>query len=371
MNWQKELGYSIKSVEDIEKYKSLPFGSEKKKRLQKIIDKYPMNIPINYLDLIDWENYEEDPIRKLCIPDIFENEESGSFDTSGEASNTVVTGLQHKYKETALMLATSSCAMYCRFCFRKRLVGGESDEITTNWNDIFEYLQKHKEINNVLVSGGDPLLMRDDQIDYLLSRLTQIEHLDFIRIGTRIPVVLPQRILESKNLLDSLEKYNRKKRIYIITHFNHPKEITECSIESIKAIQKIGICIRNQTVLLKGVNDQPEILAQLFSDLTAVGIQPYYLFQCRPVKGVKDQFQVPFIEGLKIVNETRGMLNGLAKSFRYALSHITGKIEILGVDEEGFMIFKYNQAKDKINSERLLRRKVEPNEAWLPEDGSF
>lgn len=368
MNWKEELTHNITSVEGLDQYKKLPLGEEEKKVLQEIIDRYPMSIPRNYIELIDWENFKEDPIAKLCIPAVFESGDSGSFDTSGEGTNTVVTGLQHKYKQTALMLSTSTCAMYCRFCFRKRLVGGKTEEVSKSWEKIFDYIKKHGEINNILISGGDSFLLEDEQIEYLLEELTQIEHLDFIRFGTRVPVVFPQRILKSDRLIQIIKKYNQKKQIYIVTHYNHPRELTKDSLESIRLLQETGAVIRNQTVLLRGVNDKSEILQELFSKLSSHGIMPYYLFQCRPVRGVKDQFQVPFKEGLDIVNNAKTMLNGLAKSFRYGLSHVTGKIEIIGMADEKKMIFKYIQAKDIRNSGRVFIREIKDEQAWLPED---
>ncbi len=368
MNWKEELNHNITTVEELEKYKKLPLKDEEKKELQRIIERYPMSIPKNYIDLVDWSRFKEDPIAKLCIPAVYESEDSGSFDTSGEGSNTVVIGLQHKYTQTALMLSTSTCAMYCRFCFRKRLVGGETEEVTKSWGKIFDYLKEHEEINNVLVSGGDSFLLEDGQIEYLLEELTAIDHLDFIRFGTRTPVVFPQRILESDKLIQLLKKYNKKKQLYIVTHYNHPRELTEESLRSISLLQETGAVIRNQSVLLKGVNDDPNTIAELFSKLTANGIMPYYLFQCRPVKGVKDQFQVPFKEGVDIVDKAKGMLNGLAKSFRFGLSHVTGKIEIIGMADPNKMIFKYIQAKDQKNSGRIFIREIGEEEAWLPEN---
>lgn len=371
MNWREELEHNIVSVEDLEKYRKLPLDKKEKEILQEIIEQFPMSIPGSYLDLVDWDHFREDPIGRLCIPAIHESGDDGTFDTSGEGSNTVVTGLQHKYTQTALMLSTSTCAMYCRFCFRKRLVGGDTKEVTKSWDKIFEYIEDHTEINNILVSGGDSFLVDEDQIEYLLSRLTQIDHLDFIRFGTRVPVVFPQRILESPELLEIIERYNKIKQIYIVTHYNHPREFTEKSLESIKSLQKAGAIIRNQTVLLKGVNDSGEVLRELFSEMSKAGIIPYYLFQCRPVRGVKDQFQVPFKEGIKIVEEAKSGLNGLAKSFRFGLSHITGKIEILGSTDDNKVIFKYIQAKEEKNAGRIFIRETGDQEAWLPEDGSF
>jgi len=222
-------------------------------------------------------------------------------------------------------------------------------------------------MTNVLISGGDSFMNSNEKIKKILSELSGIEHLSFIRFGTRIPVVLPQRISEDNELLDILNYYNKIKQIYIITHFNHPNEITQESTKAIEALRKIGIVVRNQTVLLKGVNDNSDSLSKLMRGLTEIGVIPYYIFQCRPVSGVKTQFQVPFIQAIKIIDDTKTKLNGISKSFKYAMSHKTGKIEIVGSLGENELIFKYHQAKNDINQGKMMNIKVTDDQAWLPD----
>jgi L-lysine 2,3-aminomutase len=163
-----------------------------------------------------------------------------------------------------------------------------------------------------------------------------------------------------------LKKYNEKKQIYVVTQFNHPRELTPESDAAIRALREIGIIIKNQTVLLKGINDDPDVLSELLSKLTIFGVVPYYIFQCRPVRGVLNHFQVPLLEGYKIVDQAKSRQNGQGKCVRYAMSHPTGKIEIIGELSEGEMIFKYHQAKDPKDSARIFTQKLLPNQCWLP-----
>lgn len=246
----------------------------------------------------------------MCIPSLQEMDAGGETDTSGESSNTVALGLQHKYRETVLILSTNRCAMYCRHCFRKRTVGASESEVNRNFLETVRYISEHEEVSNVLISGGDSLMMSNRMIERYLNAFTDMEHLDFIRFGTRIPVVMPDRVRNDPELQEIFGKSSKKKQIYIVTQFNHPREVTEEALDCIRIFQKLGIIIRNQSVLLKGVNDSPELLGELFRKLTAIGVIPYYVFQCRPVRGVKNQFQVPIEKGAWIIDQAKSMQNG-------------------------------------------------------------
>ena len=336
-------------------------------QMARILAQFPMSVPRYYLSLINWDD-ENDPIRKMCIPSVRETDLSGSFDTSGEASNTVVVGMQHKYHATALILSTNRCAMYCRHCFRKRLVGLSDAEIASHLDEMIAYIKEHKEISNVLISGGDAFLNDNEVIEEYLSRLCEIDHLDMIRFGTRVPVSFPQRVTSDPNLIALLKKYNEKKQLFVITHFNHPNEITPESTAAVHAILSAGIPIRNQTVLLHGVNDDSEVLGTLLRRLIRIGVIPYYVFQCRPVSGVKNQFSVPFLRGIQVVEGAKRMQNGQGKSLRYALSHPTGKIEILGTVGGNRMLFKYHQAKYDKDAGRMFTMDLDENQTWLGDD---
>ena len=337
---------------------------EEIRQLRAITDVYPIRIPKYYLDLIgpDWKS---DPIRKLCFPDLMEISTSGQKDTSGEARNTKMTGLQHKYAQTALILTTNQCAMYCRHCFRKRMVGSDAREVALHMDGMKAYVEQHKEIDNVLLSGGDALMLENAVMRQYLEAFSSIKHLHFIRIGTRIPVALPDRILQDPELIDLLKTYNRKKQLIIVTHYNHSKEITEKSRQAVKILLEAGIPVRNQTVLLQGINDDPKTLSSLLNQLTSIGVMPYYIFQCRPAMGVMKQFQVPLRKGSHIVEQARAQMNGQAKACRYVLSHESGKIEILGEWNQEEMLFKYHQSKYSKDANRIFAQRIKPDQCWL------
>ena len=362
--WQDELANSVTTLEELKEY--IDLTAEEEEKLQEVIDLHPMSIPRYYLSLIDPKD-PDDPIRKMAIPSVNELDVTGCYDTSGEKANTKLPGLQHKYKNTVLLLSANVCSMYCRHCFRKRMVGLTNDEVMNRFNEAYEYIGAHPEVNNVLISGGDSLILPTQVIAHLLEKLTRLPHLDYIRFGTRMVLAYPDRILKDDELLEVFHAYSKKdRRIFLSTQFNHPREITEQSTEAVSRIIESGVIVNNQTVLLRGVNDTPEILADLQKNLVRIGINPYYVFQCRPVKRVKSHFQVPLAEGCRIVDEARGMLDGVSKRFRYTMSHEKGKIEILGVigDE---MFFKHQQAKDPDDASRFFKRKLDESAGWLDE----
>jgi lysine 2,3-aminomutase len=358
---QKELENVICSVEKVACKLGLSPGETE--QLEKVVQIHPMRISPYYFSLINWSD-PDDPIRKMAIPSRGELDLAGVYDTSGEAENTKMPGLQHKYAETALILATNRCAVYCRHCFRKRLVGLPTEEIVKRFEDAAEYIENHTEINNVLVSGGDPLVLSNKVIGTFLKLLTNIDHLSFIRFGSRTPVTLPSRFSDPE-LLALFKKYSRiDKRLYIVTQFNHPREITLQSVSAVNKILNAGVLISNQTVLLKGVNDNPKTLSTLMNKLVSIGVAPYYVFQCRPVKRVKHHFQVPICEGVRIVEKAKAKCDGHSKRFKYVMSHRTGKIEILGI-MNGEIYFKYHEAKDRKNLGVMFKRRVDERAGWL------
>ena len=359
------LKENVTTVSELTRY--LPIAQDEIARLDKIASQFPFSVHPYYLSLIDISD-PNDPIRKMSIPDLGESDVDGSFDTSGEVVNTVLSGVQHKYKATALILSTSACAMYCRHCFRKRLVGMDHHETSKNRAKVIEYIQDHPEISNVLISGGDALLNPTPVLKEYLNSLSQTEHLDTIRICSRTPVVLPMRIYNDKELLDILKSYSQKKSLYLITQFNHPRELTKEALRAVNALEECGVTIRNQTVLLKGVNDNADTLGTLLRSLVRSSISPYYVFQCRPVTGVKKNFQVPFDRAYDIVEKAKSMQSGLGKSFRYVLSHETGKIEILGPVSASNWLFKYHQAKSDTDAGRIFITTLNHGQCWLTED---
>ncbi len=362
--WQE---YVRDSVRDVGRLKELlHLGEEETEKLESIAARYPVCVNPYYLGLIDPED-KQDPIRKMSVPDFLEFSEGGSADTSGESENTVIQGMQHKYRQTVLILSTDVCAMYCRHCFRKRMVGLSSEETAVHIPKMAEYVRSHPEINNVLVSGGDAFMNSNAVIEEYLRSFGEIPTVDFIRFGTRTPVTLPQRITgDDGELPELLKRYSRKKTVIVVTQFNHPREITEEALEAVNLLWECGCVVRNQTVLLKGVNDRPEVLAELMNRLTANRVLPYYVFQCRPVEGVKNQFQVPLARGVEIVDRAKAAMNGQSKAFRYVMSHPTGKIEILGQRGER-MLFKYHQAKYEKDQGRIFEKQIGEGQCWLGE----
>lgn len=359
--WENLLAKGYQDIRDLQEI--LHLDKSELNKLMEIQERFPMFVNPYYLSLINPED-PNDPIRKMCIPTDMELDTGGTMDTSGELDNTVVPGMQHKYAQTVLVLSTNQCAMYCRHCFRKRLVGLTSDETNGHIPDMVQYVREHKEVTNVLISGGDAFLNSNRTLQKYLE-FADIDHIDLIRFGTRTPVVLPQRI--DKKLIEVLREFAGKKRIYVVTQFNHPREVTSEAAKAVQMLLDTGIIVKNQTVLLKGINDTPEVLSALLKKIVSIGIIPYYIFQCRPVQGVYSQFQVPLRTGYRIIEDTKNLCNGQEKCFRYAMSHPEGKIEILGELENKDMLFKFHQAKYSKNAGKILTVKVTEAQCWLPE----
>ena len=362
LNWQEELQRCITTIEELEQY--IPIPQRDRERLKQVIKDHPMRIPRYYASLIDPCD-PEDPVYKMIVPSLDELSSVGSFDTSGEKESTKMPGLQHKYAQDALLLSTNRCAAYCRHCFRKRLVGLSSKEILNRFNDAVAYIEDHEEINNVLITGGDPFVLPTPLLEHFLEKLHCIDHIDFIRFGTRVPVTFPERILKDPGLVECIRNYSTKeKRIHVVTQFNHPVEFTELSVEAVDRMIDAGAVMNNQAVLMKGVNDNPDVLAELFNKMVGFGINPYYLFQCRPVKKVKKKFQISLIDGYRIVEEAKKKCNGLSKRFKFVMSHYSGKIEIVGMDDK-YIYLRYHQARDPEQIGRFFRKEIKKNARWL------
>lgn len=365
MNWTDTLSKNLTTAEELRE--PLHLSEDEYRHIREEIELFPMSVTRYYLSLIDPDD-PGDPIRKMSIPSGAPVIMDGHLDTSGEHSNTKVQGMQHKYAQTVLILTTAACAMFCRHCFRRRLVGKETEEIAVDKDAIVDYIQSHPSVSNVLLSGGDAFLLPTEEIRDWLRRLAPLGQLDFIRFGTRTPVTFPERILSDPGLTALLEEYSAVKQLYVVTHFNHPKEITPESTAAIRALQKAGVVVKNQTVLMKDINDRPEVLAQLLKEVSSLGIVQHYIFQCRPVQGVKSRFQVPLREGSGIVQKALSMQNGLGKCADYTLSHVTGKIRVLGTGEDGRLLFQYKQAKDTARIGRIFSMDLDPAATWLPEE---
>jgi KamA family protein len=330
---------------------------------EKVAQKYPFMANEYYLSLINW-NDSDDPIKKIVIPSAKEMQRWGRLDPSGEHKYTIMPGLEHKYNTTALLLVSNNCAGICRYCFRKRVFRQSSKDCLNNLPAALKYIEEHKEITNVLLTGGDPLMLPTERLEEIISRIREIEHVHIIRIGTRMPVYNPYRISEDSDLLNLFEKYcTARKKIYVMTHFVHPNELTNIAIDTCHQIQKTGVRMTNQLPLLRGINDKPEILSELFSKLSFYGVIPYYVFQCRPASGNKT-FTVPIEEGYNIIERAKSKVSGLAKRARYVMSHSTGKIEIIGKTAENTFM-KYHRAANDADSGKFMILKSNPKACWF------
>ncbi|TVX97932.1 KamA family radical SAM protein [Cohnella terricola] len=315
-----------------------------KTALKAVQDKFVFRLNDYYLRLIDWSD-PDDPIRKLVIPSSTELQEYGRWDASDEDTNYVVKGCQHKYRTTALLLVSEVCGAYCRFCFRKRLFRADVKEAMPDVQDGLDYIARTTEINNVLLTGGDPLILATGKLRALLGALREIEHVKIIRIGSKLPVFNPMRIYEDQELLDTIRMYSsEQKRIYVMAHVNHPREITPEARKCFKALYEAGAIVVNQTPVLKGINDDPAVLGELLDQLSWAGVTPYYFFVNRPVAGNRG-FVLPLSQVYRIVEEAKARTSGLGKRVKLCMSHTSGKIEILAV-EGGKAYLKYHQSRD-------------------------
>lgn len=336
---------------------------EDSENIKKTEEKFPFRSNEYYLSLIDWDD-KKDPIRRIIIPDIHELDERGDLDPSGESDNTVVKGIQHKYGPTALMIISEKCGGVCRYCFRKRIFLDTDSETVEDYHEAIEYIRDNPQISNVLLTGGDPLMLKTSILNQVISKLREIEHVKIIRIGSRMPAFNPYRILNDSALIEMIEKFSTdEKRIYIMTHFSHPRELTKPAVEAVSALLSAGAILANQTPVLRGVNDSPDVISQLLNKLAETGIAPYYLFQCRPTTG-NFCFSVPVEEAYSIIEQAKMKCSGLAKRIRFIMSHKTGKIEILGTDDR-YTYMKYHEAADPKNYGKFMVFRKNPNARWL------
>lgn len=333
--------------------------------LQKVADRYAYRANDYYLGLIDWDD-PADPIRRLIVPDERELLDFGNLDASNEQAVTVARGVQHKYPHTVLLLVNEVCGAYCRYCFRKRLFIDGNDETTLDVSEGIEYIRNHPEVTNVLLTGGDPLLMSTRRILDIIGQLRAIPHVGIIRIGSKMPAFNPWRILDDPELVAGLGRYSTAdRRIYVMAHFDHPRELTEPAIEGIDMLLRAGVICVNQCPLIRGINDDPEVLAELFRRLSFIGCPQYYVFQGRPTAG-NEPYELPIVEGYRIFEEAKSRVSGLAKRVRFAMSHESGKIEIVGLDDQ-FLYLRYHRAKNPADEGRFMVFHRDDRAGWLDE----
>ena len=349
---------NITRLEQIDK-----LTDRERSELAPVVNKFAFACNDYYLSLINWDD-PDDPIRRAVIPHADELEQWGHLDPSCEEKYTVMPGVEHKYNSTALLLVSDVCASICRYCFRKRVFIKSRRECLEDVDRMLEYMGSHREVTNVLLTGGDPLLKSTEYLEKIISQLRKFDHIGIIRIGTKIPVFNPYRIIDDPSLLEMISKYSRpEKKIYIITHFSHPREFTDVALKGITLLQKAGAVLTNQCPLIRGVNDDPQVLARLIDKASFAGVAPYYIFQCRPALG-NHAYTIPIEQAYTIVEQAKAQVSGLAKRCKYVMSHSTGKIEIVGKTNE-HVFFKYHRAADDADSGKFMVYKSNPQACWL------
>jgi len=300
--WQ--LKHRVSSLAALEEKMSLT--AEERAGVLLAGQKLAMSITPHFFQLIDRDD-PDCPIRRQVIPRIEEGWTAPDemADPCGEDSHMPVPGLVHRYPDRVLFLVTDRCASYCRYCTRSRVVSGVGDQqLEIQWEAAFRYLEQHHEVRDVLLSGGDPLLLSDDKLDRILTRLRAIPHIQFVRIGSRIPIFLPQRI--TPELCTILQKHHP---LFISIHTNHPKELTTEVRAGLERLANAGIPLGNQSVLLRGVNDSPIVQRALVHKLLMCRVRPYYLYQCDLING-SSHLRTTVATGLSIIEQLRGHTTG-------------------------------------------------------------
>ena len=303
-DWKWQVRNRIETVEDLKKYISIT--PEEEEGIRKCLGTLRMAITPYYLSLIDL-NDPNDPIRRQAIPTANELHQSSAdlLDPLHEDTDSPVKGLTHRYPDRVLLLVTDQCSMYCRHCTRRRFAGQHDQAVPVDQIDkCIDYIREHTEVRDVLISGGDPLVMSDDKLEHVISELRKIDHVEIVRIGSRTPVVMPQRI--TPELCAMLKKYHP---IWLNTHFNHPKEVTEDSRRATAMLADAGVPLGNQTVLLAGVNDCVYTMKDLMHELVKMRVRPYYIYQCDLSMGL-EHFRTPVSKGIEIIEALRGHTSG-------------------------------------------------------------
>ncbi len=303
-DWKWQVRNRIETIEDLKRYVTLT--EEEEEGVRKTLETLRMAITPYYLTLIDQDDVH-DPVRKQAIPLVDEvfQADSDMLDPLHEDEDSPAPGITHRYPDRVLFLITDQCAMYCRHCTRRRFAGQNDSPVSKdNIESALEYIRKTPQVRDVLLSGGDALLMPDRQLDYIMTELRKIPHVEIIRIGSRTPVVMPQRI--TKELCDVLKKHHP---VWLNTHFNHPNEITEESARACRMLADAGVPLGNQSVLLKGVNDCVHVMKKLVNELAYIRVRPYYIYQCDLSMGLS-HFRTTVSKGIEIIEGLRGHTSG-------------------------------------------------------------
>lgn len=307
-DWKWQVRNRVRRLDQLERV--LALTPDERDAVSRRTGNLPIAITPYYLSLLSPDDPLQ-PLRRTHVPvgSEFIRGLGEDADPLGEDHDTAVPGLVHRYPDRVLFLTTGFCSTYCRYCTRSRMVGetnGEYSFSTSQWETAAKYIEAHPEIRDCLLSGGDPLSIGDDKLEWLLARLRRIPHLEFIRIGTKIPVVMPQRI--TRKLVRMLRQFHP---LWMSIHFTHPDELTAETIEACERLADAGIPLGSQTVLLRGINDSLEVMKPLMHGLLKARVKPYYLYQCDPVSG-SEHFRTPVETGLEIIRGLRGHTTGYA-----------------------------------------------------------
>jgi len=305
-DWHWQLKNRIRSKDDLSQI--IKLSADEEKGISRASGRLSMAITPYWASLIDPED-PSCPLRRQAVPVSGESLVSPHemVDPCAEDRDSPAAHLVHRYPDRVLLLATDHCALYCRHCTRRRLVGEHhEDNSASRFDAAVEYIKANRKIRDVLISGGDPFIMEDEEIESLLEKLRAISHVEFLRIGTRVPVTLPQRI--SEKMVNMLKKYSP---LWISIHFNHPKEITKRCKIACEMLADAGFPLGSQSVLLKGINDRPYIMKKLMQELLQIRVRPYYIYQCDPVRGTQ-HFRTPVAVGINIMEKLRGHTSGYA-----------------------------------------------------------
>ncbi|MBQ6075070.1 MAG: lysine 2,3-aminomutase [Lachnospiraceae bacterium] len=303
-DWKWQVRNRIETVEDLKKY--IAITPEEEEGIRQCLGVLRMAITPYYLSLIDLDD-PHDPIRRQAIPTAQELHKADAdlLDPLHEDTDSPVKGLTHRYPDRVLLLVTDQCSMYCRHCTRRRFAGQHDQAVPLEQIDAcIEYVRNHPEVRDVLISGGDPLVMSDDRLEYIIAKVREIPHVEIVRIGSRTPVVMPQRV--TPELCAMLKKYHP---VWLNTHFNHPKEVTEESKRACAMLADAGVPLGNQSVLLAGVNDCVFTMKKLVHELVRMRVRPYYIYQCDLSMGL-EHFRTPVGKGIEIIEGLRGHTSG-------------------------------------------------------------
>ncbi len=364
--WQAELVEAMRLSRAAES--ELPLSAVERQQVADARARFPLLIPPGYVKLIDWSD-AGDPLRRLLMPSAVEASSAGRMDTSGEADAVVVQGIQHMYEQTAALILTQACAGHCRYCFRRRLMSKDvfQKETIEDLQSALDYLRRHDEIDNVLLSGGDPLICNTRRLERLFEALSDIEHIRAVRISTKLPAFLPSRFTADARLMDLLRRSADRLAVMVQCHYDHPRELCAESEAALAAIRDARCMLVSQVAMMRGINDDADVMFDLVRRLHGHGVVPGYIFHPRPVKHAT-HFQLSIVEALDVIEAVRRRCSGPLKRFRYVMVQEDGKIELVGVVREGGrlrLVMRWHQVRRGLDRPPIELTPITPRTVWI------